>query len=296
MSALSQLKSATVCGAVGTAYDVVLRAFPPVVRIETTNACNGRCVICPHRTMQRPIRRMDEAHFRDLVDQCAAGGCREVHLHNFGEPLLDPALPQRIRYAKSKGVEKVKIFSNGSLLDRDWAERLLDAGLDEVKISIDGADREEFEQIRPPLRYDAVIANVRGLVALRNRRGAGLQVHVACCTTTDRQMTRQMLEGVVDGFAFSRFHNWADIEVLGGQPGVRKPCSRLWRTMTILAGGEVALCCLDYEGRHVLGRTDQGESLVDIWRGAAYRAVRRLHQRARQADLSLCAGCSKAFW
>ena len=41
-------------------HDLALGRFPAVVRIETTNACNAKCIICPHRNIKRPIRRMDE--------------------------------------------------------------------------------------------------------------------------------------------------------------------------------------------------------------------------------------------
>ena len=60
---------------------------------------------------------MDQTLFEQIVDECAVWGCREVHLHNFGEPLLDDRLEDRVRYAKQKGIARVTIFSNGSLLD-----------------------------------------------------------------------------------------------------------------------------------------------------------------------------------
>ena len=71
----------------------------------------------------------------------------------------------------SKGVATVKIFSNGSLLNEPHARGLIDAGLDEIKISFDGASKEEFERIRFPLKFDVVMENVQRLVELRDRRG-----------------------------------------------------------------------------------------------------------------------------
>lgn len=284
-----------VCGSLGTAYQVGLPAFPPLVRIETTNACNAQCIICPHSRSQRPPARMDDELYAHLIDQCAQGGCREVHLHNFGEPLLDRCLPERVALAKERGIGKVKIFTNGSLLSEERAEALIQAGLDEIKISFDGATADEFERIRTPLKFDTVVSNVRRLVELRNRRGAPLRILVACCSTQDKQSTMRFLEQSVDGFSFGRIHNWSEDE--SGQPRsrIRKPCSRLWRTMTILSNGAVALCCLDYDGRHLLGHVDSHTPLAAIWQGEAYRRVRRLHRLGRQDEIDLCRGCSKAF-
>ena len=272
------------------------RKFPPVVRIETTNACNARCIICPHRDLRRPIVCMDEKLYRRLIDECSAAGCREVHLHNFGEPLLDKQLEERIGYAKAKGIRKVKIFCNGSLLTADRAKGLIDAGLDEIKISFDGATREEFERIRPPLKFDVVVENITRLVELRNAAGSKLKIHVACCSTTDKQGTMRMLEKIVDGFAFGKIHNWGGGEQAGGRGRRRKPCSRLWRTMTILANGDVSLCCLDYDGQHLLGRIDEQTTIASVWNNADYRRVRKCHQNARQDEIALCKDCSKASW
>jgi hypothetical protein len=295
MKAIQSVSSAAVCRGLGSAMSLTLGRFPPLVRIETTNACNARCTICPHRTMRRPIVRMEDEVFQRIIDQCAAGGCREVHLHNFGEPLLDDRLEDRIRYAKRKGLATVKIFSNGSLLTERRARGLIAAGLDEIKISFDGATPEEFERIRVPLKFDQVVENLARLVVLRNALNSPLKIHVACCSTSDKRGSMQMLEKIVDGFAFGKIHNWTGEEVTDARRGIRKPCSRLWRTLTVLANGEIALCCLDYAGRHVLGRIDARTSLADVWLNPAYREVRRLHRLSRQAEIPLCRNCSKSY-
>jgi MoaA/NifB/PqqE/SkfB family radical SAM enzyme len=293
MNPIVSLSSKILCRALGAGMDLIKGGFPAVVRLETTNACNARCIICPHRDMQRPITTMGDDLYRRLIDECAAAGCREVHLHNFGEPLLDKRIEERIAYAKQKGIRRVKIFCNGSLLNADRARKLIESGLDEIKISMDGAGREEFERIRTPLKYDAVVQNVVALVKLRNAMQAKLRVRVACCSTTDKEATMQALEKVVDKFAFGKIHNWGGQTPAGKR--IRKPCSRLWRTFTVLAGGEVALCCLDYDGQRILGRVDNGHSIREVWNGPMYREVRRLHRTAEQHEIPLCANCTKAF-
>jgi hypothetical protein len=298
MSLLMDIASRATCGVIGGAMGLALGRFPRVVRIETTNCCNAQCVICPHRSMKRAKEIMSEGLFTRLVDESAASGCREVHLHNFGEPLLDPRLADRVRYVKSKGVPKVKIFSNGSLADEGRGRSLIEAGLDEIKISFDGSTREEFEAIRTPLAFDQVVENVHRLVAMRNEMKSPMKITINCCSTSDQAGTMRALEKVVDGFSFDKVHNWATEEVdQNASPTgrVRKPCSRLWRTFTVLANGDVALCCLDYDGKHLLGRIDANTSMADVWASQAYRTVRRQHARGRQGELELCRTCSKSF-
>jgi hypothetical protein len=289
----SALSSKLLCRVVGGVMDVLKRRFPPVVRLETTNACNAKCTICPHRQMQRPVATMDRELYNRLIDECAAAGCREVHLHNFGEPMLDKHIEERIAYAKQKGIRRVRIFCNGSLITPARARGLIEAGLDEIKVSFDGATREEFERIRTPLRFDSVVRNVTELVKMRDAMRSKLRVRVACCSTTDKQSTMQSLSKVVDDFSFGKLHNWGGQGVV--KKRLRKPCSRLWRTFTVLASGDVALCCLDYDGQQLLGRVDSQHSIADLWNGRLYRDVRRAHREARQGEIPLCANCTKAF-
>ena len=244
--------------------------------------------------MQRSVTTMSDALYRPLVDECAEAGCRELHLHNFGEPMLDKHIEERIAYAKQKGVRRVRIFCNGSLLTPDRARGLIEAGLDDLKISFDGATREEFERIRTPLRFDTVVQNIMELVKLRNAMHSKLRVRVACCSTTDKEGTMQSLAQTVDAFSFGKLHNWGgQTEALGR---FRKPCSRLWRTFTVLANGDVSMCCLDYDGRQIMGHVGNGQTIRDVWNGPVYREIRSAHRESRQSDISLCANCTKAYW
>jgi hypothetical protein len=288
-SAVSKL----LCWIVGGVLDAAKGRFPAVVRLETTNACNARCIICPHREMHRPITTMDDGLYNQLIDECAEAGCREVHLHNFGEPMMDKRIEQRIAYAKQKGIRRVKIFCNGSLLTADRCKRLIEAGLDEIKVSLDGATREEFERIRTPLKFDVVVQNVVELVKLRNAARSKLKIRVACCSTTDKEATMKSLERVVDDFSFGKLHNWGGQSVVAKR--LRKPCSRLWRTFTVLANGDVSLCCLDYDGQQILGHIDGQHSIRDVWNGPLYREIRLAHRESRQGEIPLCANCTKAF-
>lgn len=295
LATLGRLSSKAVCRIVGGAMDLAAGRSPPLVRIETTNACNSKCTICRHCNIRRPIRQMDQSLFEQIADECAEWGCREIHLHNFGEPLLDDRLEDRVRYLKRKGVATVKIFSNGSLLSEPQARGLIDAGLDEIKISVDGTAEEEFERIRFPLKFNVVMGNVQRLVEMRNRAGSPLKIFLTCCSTSDRRGTRRMLPGQIDGLVFGKIHNWTGPDAGTGQRGVRKPCARLWRTLTVLANGDVALCCLDYDGQHLLGHIDAGTPLRDVWQGPAYQEIRQRHRDARQCDIALCKDCSKSY-
>jgi radical SAM protein with 4Fe4S-binding SPASM domain len=277
--------------------DGLWRSFPPVVRLETTNRCNAVCAFCPRLTMRRPTGIMEQGLFERLAREAAEGGCRSLHLHNFGEPLLDPDLPERVALAKGLGIKRVKIFSNGSLLFGERAERLLGSGLDEIKISIDGADAEEFARLRKGLSLETIVDNARAFVKERDRAmpGRGPSVVAACTQTSDREATSRMLAGVVDAVDYGRLHNWGGVMTSLGKRRLRKPCARLWQTFTVLWNGDVSLCCLDYEGAEILGQVRE-QTIREVWQDESYREVRDLHRLSRQEQIPLCRECSKSFY
>ena len=80
----------------------------PVLRIETTNACNASCITCPRPKMKRPVATMDMDLFASIIDQGKEMGVTRVHLNNYGEPLLDKNLIKKIEIAVSRDMQ-VKI-------------------------------------------------------------------------------------------------------------------------------------------------------------------------------------------
>ena len=272
------------------------RKFPHTVRVETTNHCQAECTFCPRDSIGRQKTFMDQAMFESIVEQCGKAGCRLMHLHGFGEPLLDKRLPERIALCKQAGIERVKIFTNGGLLCGEMAEKLLASGVDEIKVSIDGANAAEFNRLRVGLDYDKTLENVKAFRALRDRSGKEKPKLVAAtCQTSNREQTEAMLEGIVDRIDFTRIHNWAGgLGMLTGQR-IRKPCDRLWRTFTILVNGDVSLCCMDYTGKEILGSITK-DPIREIWNNARYRELRKMHRNSQQDQISVCNNCSKCFF
>ncbi len=272
------------------------QSFPKTVRIETTNHCQADCVFCPRSSIGRAKANMKQEVFETVVKQCVEGGTRLVHLHGYGEPLIDKQLADRIKYCKDQGIPRVKIFTNGDLLRGEVAQRILHSGLDEIKISIDGSDSKEFNTLRIGLDHAKVVENVKAFRALRDQAKMKTPIIVAAtCQTSNRTQTEEMLSGVVDHIDFTHIHNWGGALGDAEQQRVRKPCDRLWRTMTVLVNGDVALCCLDYSGKEVLGNV-LNTSMIDIWNNARYNELRTLHRESRQSEIPLCSNCTKCFF
>jgi MoaA/NifB/PqqE/SkfB family radical SAM enzyme len=83
-----------------------------------------------------------------------------------GEPLLQPRLLEWIRQAHAAGCE-TGILSNGLLLTEKKAAQIIDAGLDWICFSMDGATAEIYEKIRLGSNFETVCQNLANIAALR---------------------------------------------------------------------------------------------------------------------------------
>ncbi len=145
-----------------------LSAYPAVIYIEATSTCNLRCPMCPI-TMDLPEYRYSVKHFQlDLLEKLKAPlrHARRCFLSGGGEPLLHPRLFEIIKAVKNAGAEVI-FNSNGTLLGEKEALRFIEAGVECISFSIDGATRGTYEAIRVPAKFEKVLANIRRLARLK---------------------------------------------------------------------------------------------------------------------------------
>src|SRR6266849_3966692 len=87
----------------------------------------------------------------------------------YAEPLMNKDLFRLIAYTKAHGAAAA-VTSNGTLLSRDFAERLVDAGLDLLTISLHGATKVTAERIMRGADFDHVLENLRTLRQVKSDR------------------------------------------------------------------------------------------------------------------------------
>ncbi|MGH7122218.1 MAG: radical SAM/SPASM domain-containing protein, partial [Acetobacteraceae bacterium] len=144
---------------------------PPVcLYLEVTNRCNLLCATCP-RTFEalEPPADMSYELFLRIVDQLP--DLQRAVLHGVGEPMLVRGLPRMIETLKERGVY-VLFNTNGTLLLEKQRKFLIESGLDELRVSLDAADRASFRRVRGRDFFARIVRNVSQFVALQKRVGA----------------------------------------------------------------------------------------------------------------------------
>lgn len=150
-----------------------IKEFPLNVLIETGNYCNLNCTTCFNDKLTRKRGYMDTILYRKIIDEIAAENpYARVWLDFYGEPLLSRfKLYFMIDYAKKKGLKNVNMNTNGTLMDEEMAEMLLDSGIDFISIDCDGFSKEVYEKIRVGADRDVTYKNIEYLLKRRTERG-----------------------------------------------------------------------------------------------------------------------------
>jgi MoaA/NifB/PqqE/SkfB family radical SAM enzyme len=137
-------------------------ASPVEAYFEVANRCNSLCATCPLTfSPQEDAKQLSLAEFKALVDQLPS--LRRAVMQGIGEPLLNRHLAAMIAHLKARGVYVV-FNTNATLLTRRRQIELVESGLDELRVSLDGSTPETYLRVRGIPAFDRVVANVAELV------------------------------------------------------------------------------------------------------------------------------------
>lgn len=149
--------------------------------IILTYGCNLRCDFCFEK--EAGYRLSDQLEYEDLrrlVDLCGEAGIRYLFLTG-GEPLLYPNLIEILQYVSENHPSITPtIATNGMLLeDADYCQRLLDAGLRYLDVSMKGASSESW------IRATGCDGLSKQMQAIRNLSSVPIELTCSMVVTHD---------------------------------------------------------------------------------------------------------------
>ncbi|MBI5303661.1 MAG: SPASM domain-containing protein [Chloroflexi bacterium] len=130
------------------------------VYVEPTSRCNIVCRTCMRNTWEEEMGTMTRATFERVLDGLREIGTRPtVMFAGIGEPLGHFYIAEMVRRVKEIGC-RVEITTNGTMLNEKMSRALIDAGLDALWVSLDGASPESYEDVRLGAELPNVIHNL----------------------------------------------------------------------------------------------------------------------------------------
>jgi radical SAM protein with 4Fe4S-binding SPASM domain len=292
--------------------------YPVSLSFEPTTSCNLRCPECPSglRAFTRPTGMLDNRFFMKTIDEMH----RELLYLIFyfqGEPYLNPAFLEMVKYASSKRIYTAT-STNAHYLTDENARKTVESGLDRLIISIDGTTQEVYQQYRVGGRLEKVLEGARNIVKWKKElksRNPFVVFQFLVVKPNEHQIdevkllakeigvddvwykTAQVYDykndpnGLIPGLdKYSRYRkdkegDWQPKNKLANH------CWKLWHANVITWDGLVVPCCFDKDAQHQLGDLSK-ESFREVWNNNQYKEFRKQLMQSRK-NIDICSNCSE---
>lgn len=290
---------------------------PVVYNIETTNACNMRCEMCPRTTMMtRPIETMGPDLFKKVIDQLRPWTSREweawetfvtenyiikpeemhenhfflyiipkvIVLHGYGDPLLDKNIPQYVARMTEKGLPSY--FScNPSNINFKRTIETFENGLDYVKYSIESVDDTRHKQVRGYLsNFSDSYRQILEVLEMKAKRNLETTV-VITMLDLNKEWTKEEYEKLKEKFEDldvyiylkSQDQQWYENEKYGTQSIHWLEFCQFPWSSMTIKSNGESVECVEDFNNEIILGDARTQSLHEIWNGEKYHKFRKDH-------------------
>lgn len=291
--------------------------YPVVYNIETTNACNMRCEMCPRTTMMtRSIETMDMETFIKIAKQIepfpdslwkkwedfvaknygiTKNDMSENHfflyvipkvivLHGYGDPLLDKMMPERIRMLTEKKIPSY--FScNPANINIKRTVEMFENGLDYIKYSIESVDDTRHKQVRGSAsNFSESYRKILQLLELKKKHNYKITIVITMLNLNkpwqqeDWQKLQEAFKGLdVYIYIKSQDQQWYEAEKHGTQSIHWLEFCQFPWSSMTIKSNGEAVECVEDFNNEIILGNARKETLYDIWNNEQYRKLRADH-------------------
>lgn len=263
--------------------------IPRYMQIETTIICQAKCWFCPQKKATRRPLVMDMAVIEKILDETKGLGIT-YRPFILNEPFADKRMPEIIKMIKKDSTARVEFNSNGELVTPAIAEKVLDAGVDVMRFSVDGITKQTFDETRG-INFDKVYAHVGNFLERARTTNHPVKIEVRMIrlpgTENEQKEFKKYWEDRGAQVVFTDLYSypWE-----GQTESIAKPCMKILDETFIYVDGRVTLCCWDSAERAIVGDV-KTENLLDIWNGKKMKEYRDLLAYGKRKDINLCSKC-----
>jgi radical SAM protein with 4Fe4S-binding SPASM domain len=254
--------------------------------------------------MTRGLGYIEVELYKRVIQQ-AKDSTSAVFLHHFGESLLHPKLGELIRYAKNNNI-KTYLSANAIMLNENRFCELVEGGLYELILSLDGVTDETSRAVRGEASKNVKLAEEKIMSLLKYRRNSSSKTpRIYMQIVRQRKNAHEVEEW---------FKKWSNV------PGVDRAkvksyviwdgrddqindlrmdedfqrgaivCDKPWTSVVVLWDGRVVPCCFDYDGIYTLGNLYE-QSIIEMWNGEKIKYLRQCHSEGKLQEVMLCEKC-----
>ena len=292
--------------------DAVPLDTPFALYLFHTNICNFRCVYCAHSLGREGMKKeydfipevMPMDVFECTLEQMKAfpNKFKFISFTGQGEPLTNKRLPELVARMKAANVaEMTEVITNGALLTHEISTALVDAGLDRIKISIQGVNAEAYKKFaNVNINFSQFVEQIRFLYERKGKMQLFVKVMENALAAgednkfyeifgdiTDR-MHIETCRPVYPGVKYNNKHDEITMDRFGHDK--RIVCPLCFFQPAVWPNGDVVPCDTILKPI-VLGNVKEN-LMSSMWNGSAHRAFCEMQLRKERISANMqCARC-----
>lgn len=281
-------------------------SFPRYINFEITNICNFACPMCPDSLIPKENRgSMSLDLFKKIMAEIDRYGSLNLHFVKMGEAFLHPEVSEFFRVIRrAKNRHRVMWVTNGSPLNPENIQWLIDYEIDELNISIESLNPETFTRARG---YDLKELLDKISLLQKIKRTARSRFPIISVNTVISKDNLAELSAMRDYFKsrgirqttqkYNRTftnadlgaENWTLDRTNASSPH-RYPCAHVFTNIAVNYDGTASLCCADWNYAYIVGDLKR-QTISEIWNSERYRDIRRAQLNGKYGDPPVCADC-----
>lgn len=294
---------------------VIPMKTPFIINVDPADICNFQCKFCPtgdrelmKRTDGRNHGVMDFDLYKKIIDDICKfeDKVKVIRLYKDGEPLLNPHFADMIKYAKQSGCcDRVDTTTNASLLTHELSDKIIEAGLDRINISIEGVNEQQYLDFSGyNLKYSDLVDNIRYFYEHKTNTEMIVKTNGDILTEQQKKIFLDTFGDITDGiFIESIMDCWPTFEqkkvevneergIYGQTIKEVLVCPYVFYSFAINSDGTISLCFLDWHRRLVIGDAKK-ENIVDVWNGEKLRDYQKMFLNGDRKSHCICGDCGQ---
>jgi len=293
-------------------HEVLPLDTPYSLHVFPSYFCNFSCSYCLHSLSSSDLDGMGFRKqllsfdtYRKTLDDLKQfpETLRALIFAGHGEPLLHKEIDRMVHYAKSSGAaERVEIVTNGSMLSPALSDRLIQAGLDRLRISLQGVSARKYKEVAGvALDFDRFVENVGYFYRHKGQGEVHIKIiDVALENVEEEALFRRLFSGISDSLSIEYaipFVRQVDYSKFGveftkckqGHERSSAVCSMPFYMLVLTPNGDVAPCC-SVDVPLVYGNVAE-TTLASVWHGLTRKRFLRLQIEDRDMN-PVCKECA----
>ena len=220
--------------------------------MEVFGGCNYTCQMCPQTNPGRGksfTRKMPISEFERILDQIVPKyGMPQINLEGSGEPTMAKDLPKYIEAVKKRNL-KCFMYCNGARLNGQFMKDVVNAGIDFIRFSVIGYNRELYKKWMNIDNFNLIISNLTEIQSYVKSTNAKTQISTYHLITDNTKINHEIesykknVINVVESIAYIwKMHNWSGNHdnINPREKTARRSCGRPFAPeLTVRAGGSL---------------------------------------------------------